>query len=74
MRRHERFEPALIDGFSSLPKMLGMKRMPRPLLRLVNEKIDENRRLAGMRLRPVDSPLGFAGQLCVLAERYRKPR
>src|SRR5438477_12827068 len=45
--------------------MLGVKRMPRPLS---ESRKPESRRktsvLRGMRLRQIDSPLGFPGQPC----------
>src|SRR5712691_6322338 len=57
-------------GSSSLPKMLGVKRMPRPLS---ESRKPESRRktavLRGMRLRLIDSPPGFPGQPCAMRER-----
>src|SRR6266436_1988340 len=57
-------------GSSSLPKMLGVKRMPRPLS---ESRKPESRRktavLRGMRLRRIDSPPGFPGQPCARGAR-----
>src|SRR5205085_5203022 len=52
--------------------MLGVKRMPRPLSE--SRKPESRRKTAvprGMRLRPMDSPLGFPGQPCACGERVR---
>src|SRR5262249_48209 len=55
--------------------MLGVKRMPRPLSESRNP---ESRRktsvLRGMRLRQIDSPLGFSGQPCAPREREDQAR
>src|SRR5260370_35141534 len=57
-------------GSSNLPKMLGVKRMPRPLS---ESRKPESRRktavLRGMRLRLIDSPPDFPGQPCAARER-----
>src|SRR5271156_6710625 len=50
--------------------MVGVKRMPRPLSE--SRKPESRRKIAvlrGMRLRQIDSPLGFPGQPCACGER-----
>src|SRR6202011_5375164 len=52
-------------GSSSLPKMLGVKRMPRPFSE--SRKPESRRKIAvwrGMRMRLIDSPPDLPGQPC----------